>query len=377
MDPAIARPRRNNFLCRRRRDRALSHRDRQLPRQSRLGCAHALGCAAADGRRAALRNFRGDRRSRRGRSLDRNGQRSRRCGADAGGGARGDRCLRRRASCRAVVPQARARPRRSGGAGAARTDAERTRMSEPENFIARWSRRKREAAEDAEATKSSPAPDAAAESAHPIEDQREGSDASRARSGASEPPEFAPDPAKLPPIEAITAETDIRAFLAPGVPPELTRAALRRAWAADPKIRDFVGLADYDWDFNAPGAMTGFGSLEMTDELRQQIARMVGGNLANEATGSPAQTSAEVQGKPTPVETSTESVATAAEMSTQQVHSDAGTSPNERIGAQNEPRSSEALPQRSKVDIASRNSSKSTNNDQLIEKRLHGRALPK
>ena len=107
-------------------------------------------------------------------------------------------------------------------------------MSEPENFIARWSRRKREAAEDAEATKSSPAPDAAAESAHPIEDQREGSDASRARSGASEPPEFAPDPAKLPPIEAITAETDIRAFLAPGVPPELTRAALRRAWAADP-----------------------------------------------------------------------------------------------------------------------------------------------
>jgi hypothetical protein len=181
----------------------------------------------------------------------------------------------------------------------------------------------------------------------------------------------------LPPIETITAESDIRAFLAPGVPPELTRAALRRAWAADPKIRDFVGLADYDWDFNAPGAMTGFGSLEMTDELRQQIARMVGGNLANEATDSPAQTSAEVQGKPAPAETSTESVATAAEMSTQHVQSDAGTSQNERIGAQNEPHNSEALPQRSKVDIASRNSSENTNNDQLIEKRLHGRALPK
>ena len=123
--------------------------------------------------------------------------------------------------------------------------------------------------------------------------------------------------------------------------------------------------------------MPGFGPLEMTDELRQQIARMVGGNLANEATGSPAQTSAEVQGKPAPAETSTESVATAAEMSTQQVHSDAGTSQNERIGAQNEPRNSEALSQRSKVDIASRNSSENTNNDQLIEKRLHGRALPK
>src|SRR6516164_4943393 len=377
MDPAIARLRRNNFLCRRRRNRALSHRDRQLPRQSRLGCAHALGCAAADGRRAAVRDFRSDRRPRRGRSLDRNGQRSRRCGADAGAGARGDRCLRRRASRRAAILQARARPRRSGGAGAARTDAERTRMSEPEHFIARWSRRKRKAAEDAEAMKSSPAPDAAAESAHPIPDQHEGSDAPRARSGASEPPEFASDPAKLPPIETITAATDIRPFLAPGVPPELTRAALRRAWAADPKIRDFVGLADYDWDFNAPGAMTGFGSLEMTDELRQQIARMVGRSLANDATDGPAQTSAEVQGKPSSAATSTESVVPAAEVSTQHVQSDAETSQPEGIGTRNESHNSTALPQRSKVDIASRNNPENSDNDQLIAKRPHGRALPK
>ena len=76
---------------------------------------------------------------------------------------------------------------------------------------------------------------------------------------------------------SITAATDIRAFLAPGVPAELTRAALRRAWSADPKIRDFVGLADYDWDYHAPGSMAGFGPLEMTDELRRQVARIVGG----------------------------------------------------------------------------------------------------
>src|SRR5499427_4892764 len=192
-------------------------------------------------------------------------------------------------------------------------------MSEPENFITRWSRRKREASEGAEVTKSSIAPDAVAESAPPREDPRQERDALPASGGAPQSPEAAFDPAKLPPIETITAESDIRAFLAPGVPPELTRAALRRAWAADPKIRDFVGLADYDWDFNAPGAMTGFGSLKMTDELREQIARMVGGNLANEATDSPAQTSAEVQGKPAPAETATESVATPAEASTQQV----------------------------------------------------------
>src|SRR6476469_6301109 len=250
-------------------------------------------------------------------------------------------------------------------------------MSEPENFIARWSRRKRESAEDeAEATKPAAASGVPDETAHTDDDRGEAGGVPPARSGASEPAsEF--DWTKLPLVDTTTAESDIRAFLRAGVPPELTRAALRRAWAADPKIRDFVGLADYDWDFNAPGAMTGFGSLEMTDELRQQIARMVGGNLANEATGSPAQTSAEVQGKPAPAETSTESVATAAEMSTQQVHSDAGTSQNERVGAQNEPQNSEALPQRSKVDIASRNSSENANNDQLSGKRPHGRALPK
>jgi hypothetical protein len=242
-------------------------------------------------------------------------------------------------------------------------------MSEPENFIARWSRRKREAAEDAEATKSPAAPDAAAEGAHPSEDQ---SDAARGRSAARPSPEAAFDPTKLPPIETITAESDITAFLAPGVPPELTRAALRRAWAADPKIRDFIGLSENSWDFNAPGAMTGFGSLEMTDELRRQVARMVGRSLGGEATDRPTQSHEEVQGKSSRAETSTESVAAAAE-----VQSNVGTAQNGCIGEHDDQRNSEALPQRSKVDIASRNNSENTDNDQLIGKRPHGRALPK
>ena len=244
-------------------------------------------------------------------------------------------------------------------------------MTEPENFIARWSRRKRKAAEDAEATQFSGAADAAPEGAQPNEDQHEGGDALRAGGGASDQP--VPDPTKLPPIETITADSDITAFLAPGVPPELTRAALRRAWATDPKIRDFIGLSENSWDFNAPGAMTGFGSLEMTDELRQQIARMVGRSLTNEVTSSAAQTSAEGQGKPSPAETSTESVATPGEALTQQVQRSAGTSQNEHTGGHNP----EALPQRSKENIASRNNSKNSDNDQLTGKRPHGRALPK
>jgi Protein of unknown function (DUF3306) len=62
------------------------------------------------------------------------------------------------------------------------------------------------------------------------EEHGDESDVTMARRSASESAEPAFDVTKLPPIESITADSDIRAFLAPGVPPELTRAALRRAW---------------------------------------------------------------------------------------------------------------------------------------------------
>jgi hypothetical protein len=91
----------------------------------------------------------------------------------------------------------------------------------------------------------------------------------------SDPADVAFDPASLPPIDAITAQTDIRGFLGSGVPSELTRAALRRAWACDPQIRNFVGLAEYDWDFNAAGSMAGFGPLQVTDEVGKMAARIV------------------------------------------------------------------------------------------------------
>src|SRR6185369_16933368 len=91
---------------------------------------------------------------------------------------------------------------------------------------------------------------------------------------AGAPPEF--DISTLPPIDSITAVSDVKAFLQAGVPPDLTRAALRRVWTADPAIRDFVGLAENAWDFTDPNAMPGFGPLEMTEEVRQMIARVVG-----------------------------------------------------------------------------------------------------
>jgi hypothetical protein len=140
-----------------------------------------------------------------------------------------------------------------------------------EEFLARWSRRKRKARAtvDAPATiepaeTPDPAPSATAENAADAE----------------------LDLSSLPPVESITAATDVTAFLRQGIPQDLSRAALRRAWAADPAIRDFVGLAENAWDFNDPYAMPGFGPLDCSEEqLGALVDRIVG--RARSAADSP------------------------------------------------------------------------------------------
>jgi hypothetical protein len=248
-------------------------------------------------------------------------------------------------------------------------------MSEPENFITRWSRRKREAAQDADATKAAVAPAPTAESAPSDEGRRKETDAAPADGGVLEPSEVAFDPTTLPPIETITADSDIRAFLAPGVPAELTRAALRRAWATDPKIRDFVGLSENAWDFNAPGAIAGFGPLEMTDQLRAQVAQMVGRSLDGETTDRSA--SPERQGQTSSPEAPSQSADAAADATAKDAQSSGATPHQKGAGKHGEPDSSAALLQRNKAAVAPQRDSENCDNDQLIAKRLHGRALPK
>ncbi len=60
------------------------------------------------------------------------------------------------------------------------------------------------------------------------------------------------------------------------MPAELTRAALRRAWVSDPAIRDFIGIAENQWDFNDPTAIPGFGPLHGTDDISALLGRAVG-----------------------------------------------------------------------------------------------------
>jgi len=84
------------------------------------------------------------------------------------------------------------------------------------------------------------------------------------------------DPASLPSIGSITADTDIVAFLKSDVPTELTRAALRRAWTSDPAIRDFIGIADNQWDFNDPYGIPGFGRLDAAESGVTFLAQVLG-----------------------------------------------------------------------------------------------------
>ena len=145
-------------------------------------------------------------------------------------------------------------------------------MSEEETFIARWSRRKREAEKDGEAVPKMPA---GAEPASPEPPDRQGGvPLTPERREARAVPTV--DLPSLPPLESITSATDIRAFLQSGVPPELSRAALRRAWAADPAIRDFVEIAENQWDFANPASVPGFGPLTASDDVRQLVAQALG-----------------------------------------------------------------------------------------------------
>ena len=145
-------------------------------------------------------------------------------------------------------------------------------MGNPTDFLARWSQRKREAAR--KATEQEPLATPLAESARDVRGALHGQLPVSEEGDKNAPAGF--DLSQLPPLESITAETEVRAFLAPGVPIELARAALRRVWAADPAIRDHIGLSENSWDFNAPASMTGFGPLEMTDDLRQAVDRILG-----------------------------------------------------------------------------------------------------
>jgi hypothetical protein len=149
-------------------------------------------------------------------------------------------------------------------------------VSDNEHFLSRWSRRKQEAKQPEHADGQAPADAAAGTEV-----------AATVPPAVSQEPVEKFDPESLPPIDMIEATTDVRAFLTKGVPADLTKAALRRAWSSDPAIRDFVGLSENAWDFNAPETVPGFGGALPADEVQRILAQMMPSEVKPESPEKP------------------------------------------------------------------------------------------
>lgn len=140
-------------------------------------------------------------------------------------------------------------------------------MSQSDDFLSRWSRRKQQAAKGAAS----------------LTDKDKAEKADKAVASATdtgEPAETEPlfDLSKLPSLDSIGPNSDVSLFMQPGVPASLSRAALRRAWSADPVIRDFIGLSENAWDFTKPDSMPGFGPLLPTDDIKKLLANIIRDN---------------------------------------------------------------------------------------------------
>jgi len=82
------------------------------------------------------------------------------------------------------------------------------------------------------------------------------------------------DLTKLPSLEEITGQTNLSDFMRKEVPAALRNAALKKAWALDPAIRDYVNPAmEYAYDWNTPGGVPGNGPIDTAIEtLREMVA---------------------------------------------------------------------------------------------------------
>lgn len=143
-------------------------------------------------------------------------------------------------------------------------------MSQSDDFLSRWSRRKQQVAKESASLK-----DAA--SLKDKDDRTDKAVASVTESVAPETPETEPpfDLSELPSLDSIGPDSDVSLFMRPGVPTSLSHAALRRAWSADPAIRDFIGLSENSWDFTKPESMAGFGPLLPTDDIKKMLASII------------------------------------------------------------------------------------------------------
>ena len=149
-------------------------------------------------------------------------------------------------------------------------------------FLARWSQRKQEAKQ--------PEPEPAALAAGP-----DVTVAADAHAEAAE--EF--DLSSLPKLDELTGSTDITAFLRKGVPEHLRNEALRKSWALDPAIRNYVNPAlEYAYDWNTPGGVPGGGELGAGVDIARMVSQIMGDVSKSEAATTAAETASAPENAP-------------------------------------------------------------------------------
>jgi len=153
----------------------------------------------------------------------------------------------------------------------------RDERGDDKGFLARWSQRKREA-EHPEPKPAAPAGEAGAPSGPVAE-------------GEAAEVEF--DLSSLPKLEDLTGTTDITAFLRKGVPEHLRNEALRKSWALDPAIRNYVNPAlEYAYDWNTPGGVPGGGELGAGIDVARMVSQIMGGEASEPPTTAANATNA-------------------------------------------------------------------------------------
>jgi hypothetical protein len=135
-------------------------------------------------------------------------------------------------------------------------------QGDDKGFLARWSQRKQEAKQP--------------ECEAPVAD----AEIAAAPATEAEPAEEF-DLSSLPSLDELTSETDITAFLRKGVPEHLRNAVLRKSWALDPAIRNYVNPAlDYAYDWNTPGGVPGSSELGAGLDVARMVSEIMGTGVA-------------------------------------------------------------------------------------------------
>ncbi len=140
---------------------------------------------------------------------------------------------------------------------------------ENEPFLSRWARRKRDASTGIEVD----APEGVAQDETAID----GGGTPQTEVRADDEDTINLD--DLPRVEDLDESSDVRAFLDRRVPAALRNAALARMWTLDPTIRDFIEVAENQWNWNVPGGAPYYEEIAGNIEIAERIVQGGGATL--------------------------------------------------------------------------------------------------